>query len=209
MTSRLSYDYDKAGAVLAGGMSGYLPDIDEAFETKKGICFDYAALMTAMLRAQGIPSQLVIGYAGEVYHAWINVYIENVGWIGGPFTSTGRTGRSWTPLSHPLAAPPKPLPGTARTTTNCLYTEATRHTGGTGMGKRKKSGWPTRDISAFCEQLALVMKAGISMQEGLLLLLEDAQDAAGAETIRTMADEMERAARLCRRSGPRAYFPDT
>ncbi len=82
VTSRLSYDYDKAGAVLAGGMSGYLPDIDEAFETKKGICFDYAALMTAMLRAQGIPSQLVIGYAGEVYHAWINVYIENVGWIG-------------------------------------------------------------------------------------------------------------------------------
>lgn len=82
VTSRLSYDYDKAGAVLTGGMSGYLPDIDEAFETKKGICFDYAALMTAMLRAQGIPSQLVIGYAGEVYHAWINVYIENVGWIG-------------------------------------------------------------------------------------------------------------------------------
>ena len=41
------------------------------------------------------------------------------------------------------------------------------------MGKRKKR-LANADISAFCEQLALVMKAGISMQEGLLLLLEDA-----------------------------------
>lgn len=64
------------------------------------------------------------------------------------------------------------------------------------MGKRKKR-LANADISAFCEQLALVMKAGISMQEGLLLLLEDAQDAAGAETIRAMADEMERGRLVC------------
>ena len=71
--------YDK---VLAANVkSGYLPDLDAILESGKGICFDYAALMTAMLRSQGIATKLVIGYAGTVYHAWINVYSEETGWI--------------------------------------------------------------------------------------------------------------------------------
>jgi len=60
---------------------GYLPNVEKVLEIKKGICFDYASLMSSMLRLQGIPSKLVIGYAGTVYHAWINVFIEEVGWI--------------------------------------------------------------------------------------------------------------------------------
>ena len=74
------------------------------------------------------------------------------------------------------------------------------------MGKRKKR-LANADISAFCEQLALVMKAGISMQEGLLLLLEDAQDAAGAETIRAMADEMERGGSFAQALRAAGVFP--
>ena len=71
--------YDK---VLAANVkSGYLPNLDAVLKSGKGICFDYAALMSAMLRSQGIPSKLVIGYAGTVYHAWINVYSEETGWI--------------------------------------------------------------------------------------------------------------------------------
>ena len=77
VTQNISYDYDLASTV----QSGYLPDVDRTLETGKGICFDYAALMTAMLRSQNIPSKLVVGYAGEAYHAWINVYIEGQGWI--------------------------------------------------------------------------------------------------------------------------------
>lgn len=73
----ITYDYEKADTV----QSGYLPDIDETLETGKGICFDYAALMTAMLRTQRIPTRLVVGYAGTLYHAWISVYIEGTGWI--------------------------------------------------------------------------------------------------------------------------------
>ncbi len=61
--------------------SGYLPDLDDVLQKKKGICFDYAALMTAMLRSQNIPCKLVIGYSGSAYHAWINVYTEKSGWI--------------------------------------------------------------------------------------------------------------------------------
>lgn len=73
----ITYDYDKAKTV----QPGYLPDIDETLDTGKGICFDYASVMSAMLRAQQIPSKLVIGYAGDAYHAWISVYLEDHGWV--------------------------------------------------------------------------------------------------------------------------------
>ena len=61
--------------------SDYLPDVDRILETGMGICFDYAALMAAMLRSQGIPTKLVIGYTGDVYHAWISVFSVEEGWL--------------------------------------------------------------------------------------------------------------------------------
>lgn len=72
-----AYDHQLAKTV----QSGYLPNVDNTLATGKGICFDYASLMAAMLRSQGIPSKLVIGYAGDIYHAWLNVYIDGQGWI--------------------------------------------------------------------------------------------------------------------------------
>ena len=83
----LSYDYDKAATV----QSGYLPDLDAVLAAKKGICFDYAALMTAMLRSQGIPCKLVVGYAGTAYHAWISVWSEETGWVDGVVYFDGTT----------------------------------------------------------------------------------------------------------------------
>ncbi len=73
----LTYDTEKAENV----QSGYLPDVDQVLASGKGICFDYAALMVSMLRSQDIPAKLVVGYTGSVYHAWVNVYIDGVGWI--------------------------------------------------------------------------------------------------------------------------------
>lgn len=75
--NNISYDYQKAAAV----QSGYLPNVDTTLSQKTGICFDYASLMTAMLRVENIPSKLVIGYAGDAYHAWVSVYTEEQGWI--------------------------------------------------------------------------------------------------------------------------------
>ena len=75
----MSYDTELAATVK----SGYLPDLDQVLEKMSGICFDYAALMTGMLRSQGVPCKLVVGYAGDVYHAWINVWTEDTGWIEG------------------------------------------------------------------------------------------------------------------------------
>jgi hypothetical protein len=71
----VTYDNEKAATV----QSGYLPNVDETLETGKGICFDFASLTTAMLRSQGIPSKLVVGYAGSAYHAWIAVYSKETG----------------------------------------------------------------------------------------------------------------------------------
>ena len=76
--SNVTYDTQKAKTV----QSGYLPQVDAILKSGKGICFDYAALMTSMLRSQGIPTRLEIGYvSGGLYHAWISVYIKEVGWV--------------------------------------------------------------------------------------------------------------------------------
>ena len=76
-----SITYDKE--LAANVKSGYLPRLDAVLEKKSGICFDYAALMTGMLRSQGIPAKLVVGYAGQVYHAWISVWTDETGWVDG------------------------------------------------------------------------------------------------------------------------------
>lgn len=82
ITQNIVYDYDKANTVA----SGYISNVDEILECKTGICLDYSAVMTSMLRSQSIPTRLEVGYVGTdnpVYHAWISVYIEDVGWLNG------------------------------------------------------------------------------------------------------------------------------
>lgn len=77
VTSNIVYDKEKANNI----QTGYLPNLTEILKVKKGICFDYASLMTAMLRIKNIPSKLVIGYANDIYHAWVSIYIKDEGWV--------------------------------------------------------------------------------------------------------------------------------
>ena len=86
VVNNLTYDKEKAQTVK----SGYLPDVDATLNTKKGICFDYASLMAAMLRSQGVPVKLVVGYTGDAYHAWLNVWGEKEGWIEGKIYFDGK-----------------------------------------------------------------------------------------------------------------------
>ena len=65
--------------------------MDETLSTKTGICFDYAALTAAMLRSQDIPCKLEIGYSGDIKHAWIDVYIQNKGWVTKAISFNGDT----------------------------------------------------------------------------------------------------------------------
>jgi len=93
----MTYDKELASTVK----SGYLPVLDEVLEKKSGICFDYAALMTGMLRSQGVPCKLVVGYAGTAYHAWISVWSENEGWVDGVIFFNGT---SWQRMDPTFAS---------------------------------------------------------------------------------------------------------
>ena len=93
----ISYDTEKAQNVSYG----YVPDIDDTLSSKKGICFDYAALMTSMLRSQNIPTKLEVGYSGDAYHAWISIYIDDKGWVDDIIQFNGNT---WQIMDPTLAA---------------------------------------------------------------------------------------------------------
>lgn len=77
VTENITYDDELAANIQAN----YIPVIDSTLDSGKGICFDYASLMAAMLRSQNIPTKLVFGYSGDAYHAWISVYVSEIGWI--------------------------------------------------------------------------------------------------------------------------------
>ncbi len=113
----IEYDYDKASSneIL------YVPDLNKLLDEKKGVCLDYAALTVAMLRSKGIPAKLVVGYANDVYHAWVSVYTSEKGIINGniPFEGEG-----WVVLDPTLADTGDVLPGFAGVDTqNIIYTE--------------------------------------------------------------------------------------
>ena len=73
INKNFTYDFEKAKTVT----KGMLPDLKGILKTRKGICFDIATLAVAMLRIIGIPAKLVIGYADNQYHAWVEIIESN------------------------------------------------------------------------------------------------------------------------------------
>ena len=86
IVDNITYDTEKATQMK--NATGYLPDPDETFHTKTGICFDYASLAAAMLRSVGIPTKIVTGYVADqsIYHAWNMVYMQDK-WVNVSFTA--------------------------------------------------------------------------------------------------------------------------
>ena len=66
MASEFTYVFVRAQTISPGT----LPEVDGCFDRKSGICQDLSAVMVSMLRVQGIPARLMIGYADGYYHAW-------------------------------------------------------------------------------------------------------------------------------------------
>ena len=93
----ISYDTEKATSVSYG----YIPNVDDTLTSGTGICFDYAALMAAMLRSQNIPTKLEVGYSGDAYHAWISTYIDETGWVDNIIEFDGH---DWQIMDPTLAA---------------------------------------------------------------------------------------------------------
>jgi transglutaminase-like putative cysteine protease len=63
------------------------------FVNKRGVCQDFANLFVCIARMLGIPARYVCGYmhtgnngqnrvGGDATHAWVELYIPNVGWKG-------------------------------------------------------------------------------------------------------------------------------
>ena len=71
------------------------PNIAVSFlsDYKEGICQHYAVAATMLYRALGIPARFTVGYSSYVIagtdntvtanmgHAWVEVYVQNIGWI--------------------------------------------------------------------------------------------------------------------------------
>lgn len=94
--------YDIAKAEKLQGASGYVPNPDETLSSGTGICFDYASLGAAMLRSQGIPTQIITGYVSpdNIYHAWIMVNIDGT-WKSAQFSVDPNT---WSRVDLTFAA---------------------------------------------------------------------------------------------------------
>ena len=75
VAGHVSYDYEKAKRLSKS--TGYVPDPQQTLKERKGICFDYASLTAAMLRAVDIPCRVVTGYVDDgFYHAWVSAYVN-------------------------------------------------------------------------------------------------------------------------------------
>ena len=70
----ISYDFSVVGKLEVG----YVPNPQRTFETRMGICSDFASLFASMCRSQGIPCKVVLGYyvKTEYYHAWNEVLVN-------------------------------------------------------------------------------------------------------------------------------------
>lgn len=90
----VKYDYGKVSNLT----STYLSNADTTLANKAGICLDYSVLMAVMLRAQGIPTQVVYGSATEAsWHAWNKIYY-NGSWVlkDATFAAGGGKGTNYT-----------------------------------------------------------------------------------------------------------------
>ncbi|MBQ7654958.1 MAG: transglutaminase family protein [Clostridia bacterium] len=72
ITENYRYDYVKAATIKPSIM----PDIQTCYAKKTGVCQDLSALMVCMLRVEGVPARLVIGYADKIYHAWVVAEVD-------------------------------------------------------------------------------------------------------------------------------------
>ena len=78
--SNINYDNEKAKSIMQKSVKDKSGAI-ETFESRKGICFDYSCLFTAMAKAINLKSRIIVGeaYNGEEFisHAWNQVYLAD------------------------------------------------------------------------------------------------------------------------------------
>jgi transglutaminase-like putative cysteine protease len=75
------FQYDQQATTVATSVA-------EVLESKRGVCQDFAHLMIACLRSQGLAARYVSGYltncaliGGQASHAWVSVFFPGLGWL--------------------------------------------------------------------------------------------------------------------------------
>ena len=135
VSTRAKYDLN------ASKMPANEPDFALWFleKAKTGYCTHFATACTVLLRAAGIPAQYVTGYMVETElgkpttvtekhaHAWVEVFINGVGWVVlEPTPGGGQTGSTYVP---PEQTEPQATEGTEPvTTTEAVTPTETTHT---------------------------------------------------------------------------------
>lgn len=92
VTDNIKYDNDK----IKDLPYNYVPDIEQTYVEKSGLCYDYASLFASMLRSIGVPAKLVKGYTSaqpDVYHAWTEVYVDGRWMILDPTQGANEDGK--------------------------------------------------------------------------------------------------------------------
>ena len=99
----------------APGETQVMTPLLEVLDAKRGVCQDYAHIMIACLRAQGLAARYVSGYlrtlpktgkssepqliGADASHAWIAVYAPPFGWVALDPTNDRRVGRDHVTLA--------------------------------------------------------------------------------------------------------------
>ncbi|WP_347138075.1 transglutaminase family protein [Paracoccus sp. SSK6] len=72
------------------GQTGFHTTAAEALAQGEGVCQDHAHALIAVARQRGLPARYVSGYlhadasgqAHEAAHAWAEIHVEGLGWVG-------------------------------------------------------------------------------------------------------------------------------
>jgi len=80
-------EYIRGRFAYARDVTDATSPIDHLLEHGKGVCQDFTHLMIAVLRSFGVPARYVSGYIHRENkesqsHAWCEVWLPDVGWIG-------------------------------------------------------------------------------------------------------------------------------
>ncbi len=89
LMERIYHDFE-----FLSGFSDITTPVEKIFESKKGVCQDFAQFAISALRTIGLPAKYMSGYietippkgekklfGADASHAWFSLYIPNAGWV--------------------------------------------------------------------------------------------------------------------------------
>ncbi len=107
VTARIYQDFS-----YQPGATSLATTAKDTLSLKRGVCQDFAHLMLALCRVQGIPARYISGYhfVGDLQgghadfkqasHAWVEAFIPGIGWLGFDPTNNGTMNWRYVKLGH-------------------------------------------------------------------------------------------------------------